>query len=61
MGQIDRAAITAENFPDFKKLYIDAVRYNEEKFEFMGQPVLTAYAKYVITYFEGGTAHGAIH
>ncbi len=44
--------ITDENYPDFKKAYEKAVKDNQFTFEFEGQPVLTAWAKYVVEYAE---------
>ena len=48
-----QVAITAENFPEFKKLYLKAVRSGAEQFEFEGRETLTSYAKYVVEYVEG--------
>ena len=45
--------ITHKNFPQFKKLYSEAVLKGERIFVFEGQDILTAYAKYVVEYFEG--------
>jgi len=45
--------VTHKNLPEFKKLYVEAIRRDEKVFVFHGQDILVAYAKYVIEYFEG--------
>lgn len=42
--------VTQENFESFNNLYEKAVREKKESFEFEGQEILTAYAKYVIEF-----------
>ena len=45
--------VTKENFPEFKRLYEEAVKAGKTSFWFEGVEVLTAFAKYVVEYFEG--------
>lgn len=47
-----QAGITKENIKAFKAAYNKAVKAELEVFIFEGQEVLTAYAKYVIEYFD---------
>jgi hypothetical protein len=42
--------LTKEEFKEFKKLYNKAVKEEKTQFTFKDQPVLVAYAKYVIEY-----------
>ena len=52
MAPITGNYVPEENFPEFKKLYEDAVAKGEESFFFNQRPVLVDFAKYVIEYFE---------
>lgn len=47
-----RSMLTDENYPEFKKLYNDAVENNRSQFTFEGACIITGYAKYLIEYIE---------
>ena len=44
------AEITEENYPEYKRLYEEALKEKQELFVFQGQEVLCCYAKYVCEY-----------
>ena len=49
---IDTLTITRRGLMELKRLYAHAVLSGDEQFIFEGREVLTAYAKYVIEYWE---------
>lgn len=44
--------LTLSEYEEFKKKYEDAVKKKETVFMFFGQTVLTAFAKYLIQYYD---------
>lgn len=52
VDEAKKVEIDISNFKKFKHLYLLAVTNGEVQFIFEGQEVLTAYAKYVIEYWE---------
>jgi hypothetical protein len=44
------AIVTPENFKKFKRLYLKALKNNQDQFVFEGNDVLVAYAKYMVEY-----------
>lgn len=49
---MEQRGITSENLEAFKEAYQKALDGGLAQFDFEGQKVLTAYAKYVIEYIE---------
>lgn len=47
-----RATVTLSELPQLKRLYHRAVNKGDTQFTFKGKTLVTAYAKYVIQYFE---------
>lgn len=47
------AVVDNRSYPEFKKLFETAQREKKLTFDFQGQQILTAYAKYVVLYVEG--------
>jgi hypothetical protein len=48
-----QAIITDDNYFEFKNLYVTAHEKGALTFEFEGQQILTAYAKYVCEFVDG--------
>jgi len=47
------ASVTDRNYPEFKKSYTTALNSKRLTFDFEGQEILTAYAKYVCQFVDG--------
>ena len=50
---MEKGSVSLSDLPKLKQAYAEAVRSNADKFNFKGDEILVAYAKYLIEYMEG--------